>query len=74
MEIAFRMAASSGRLISDLRQVPTGAIYFGEPGTNGQHSFYQLMHQGWLFVGARGGGKFQEGFDELGVASCRVGG
>ncbi|CAK9026027.1 Glucose-6-phosphate isomerase [Durusdinium trenchii] len=26
--------------------VPTGAIYFGEPGTNGQHSFYQLMHQG----------------------------
>merc|ERR1719343_346459 len=24
----------------------TGAIYFGEPGTNGQHSFYQLMHQG----------------------------
>eukprot|EP00928_Gymnodinium_smaydae_P095033 TRINITY_DN80_c0_g1_i2.p1 TRINITY_DN80_c0_g1~~TRINITY_DN80_c0_g1_i2.p1 ORF type:complete len:565 (+),score=153.61 TRINITY_DN80_c0_g1_i2:211-1695(+) len=27
-------------------QVGTGAIYFGEPGTNGQHSFYQLMHQG----------------------------
>lgn len=26
--------------------VPTGAINFGEPGTNGQHSFYQLMHQG----------------------------
>merc|ERR1719223_1707070 len=26
--------------------VSTGAIYFGEPGTNGQHSFYQLMHQG----------------------------
>eukprot|EP00913_Durusdinium_trenchii_P031723 g29708.t2 len=26
--------------------IPTGAIYFGEPGTNGQHSFYQLMHQG----------------------------
>merc|ERR1712151_511396 len=24
----------------------TGALYFGEPGTNGQHSFYQLMHQG----------------------------
>lgn len=24
----------------------TGAMYFGEPGTNGQHSFYQLMHQG----------------------------
>ncbi len=25
---------------------PTGAIYWGEPGTNGQHSFYQLIHQG----------------------------
>ena len=24
----------------------TGAILFGEPGTNGQHSFYQLIHQG----------------------------
>jgi glucose-6-phosphate isomerase len=23
----------------------TGAIYWGEPGTNGQHSFYQLIHQ-----------------------------
>jgi glucose-6-phosphate isomerase len=25
---------------------PTGAIYWGEPGSNGQHSFYQLLHQG----------------------------
>merc|ERR1711990_945009 len=24
----------------------TGGVYFGEPGTNGQHSFYQLLHQG----------------------------
>ena len=24
----------------------TGALYWGEPGTNGQHSFYQLIHQG----------------------------
>jgi glucose-6-phosphate isomerase len=24
----------------------TGGIYWGEPGTNGQHSFYQLLHQG----------------------------
>jgi glucose-6-phosphate isomerase len=28
----------------------TGAIYFGEPGTNGQHSFYQLIHQGTRLV------------------------
>ena len=27
-------------------QAQTGAIYWGEPGTNGQHSFYQLIHQG----------------------------
>jgi glucose-6-phosphate isomerase len=29
---------------------PTGAIYWGEPGTNGQHSFYQLIHQGTRLV------------------------
>jgi glucose-6-phosphate isomerase len=29
---------------------PTGPIYFGEPGTNGQHSFYQLIHQGTRLV------------------------
>jgi glucose-6-phosphate isomerase len=28
----------------------TGPIYFGEPGTNGQHSFYQLLHQGTPLV------------------------
>jgi glucose-6-phosphate isomerase len=28
----------------------TGAIYWGEPGTNGQHSFYQLLHQGTRLV------------------------
>jgi glucose-6-phosphate isomerase len=28
----------------------TGAVYWGEPGTNGQHSFYQLIHQGTLLV------------------------
>ena len=28
----------------------TGAIYWGEPGTNGQHSFYQLLHQGTQIV------------------------
>jgi glucose-6-phosphate isomerase len=28
----------------------TGAIYWGEPGTNGQHSFYQLIHQGTSLI------------------------
>ena len=44
---------------------PTGPIVFGEPGTNGQHSFYQLLHQGTdivplQFIGFR---KAQTGFD-----------
>jgi glucose-6-phosphate isomerase len=30
----------------------TGAIYWGEPGTNGQHSFYQLIHQGTKLIPA----------------------
>ena len=29
---------------------PTGSIYWGEPGTNGQHSFYQLIHQGTRLI------------------------
>ena len=44
---------------------PTGPVIFGEPGTNGQHSFYQLLHQGTdivplQFVGFR---KNQAGMD-----------
>jgi glucose-6-phosphate isomerase len=27
-------------------EVPSGPVVFGEPGTNGQHAFYQLIHQG----------------------------
>jgi glucose-6-phosphate isomerase len=30
--------------------VQTGAVYWGEPGTNGQHSFYQLIHQGTKLI------------------------
>jgi glucose-6-phosphate isomerase len=28
----------------------TGPVYWGEPGTNGQHSFYQLIHQGTILI------------------------
>jgi glucose-6-phosphate isomerase len=31
-------------------EVPTGPIVWGEPGTNGQHAFYQLLHQGTRLV------------------------
>lgn len=30
----------------------TGAVYWGEPGTDGQHAFYQLLHQGTVFIPA----------------------
>ena len=30
----------------------TGAIFWGEPGTNGQHSFYQMLHQGTKLIPA----------------------
>jgi glucose-6-phosphate isomerase len=33
-------------------EVDTGPIYWGEPGTNGQHSFYQLIHQGTRLIPA----------------------
>ncbi|APT92988.1 glucose-6-phosphate isomerase [Corynebacterium phocae] len=32
--------------------VDTGEIYFGEPGTNGQHAFFQLIHQGTHLIPA----------------------
>jgi len=42
------MESNGKRVTMDGSAVPvsSGAIYFGEPGTNGQHSFYQLLHQG----------------------------
>ncbi|MBS0212790.1 MAG: glucose-6-phosphate isomerase [Proteobacteria bacterium] len=44
---------SNGKHI-DLEGMPvafeTGPIYWGEPGTNGQHSFYQLIHQGTRLI------------------------
>jgi glucose-6-phosphate isomerase len=44
---------SNGKHVTlDGRQVAynTGPIYWGEPGTNGQHSFYQLIHQGTRLI------------------------
>jgi glucose-6-phosphate isomerase len=34
------------RLDGSAVDYPTGPVVFGEPGTNGQHAFYQLIHQG----------------------------
>ncbi len=38
------------RLDGSRVEVQTGPIYWGEPGTNGQHSFYQLIHQGTKLI------------------------
>ena len=46
---------SNGKSVSsDGRRVDyaTGPVFWGEPGTNGQHSFYQLIHQGTLTIPA----------------------
>jgi glucose-6-phosphate isomerase len=42
------MESNGKSVTSDGKRVDyaTGSIYWGEPGTNGQHSFYQLIHQG----------------------------
>jgi glucose-6-phosphate isomerase len=46
------MESNGKRVTLDGRRVDyqTGPIYWGEPGTNGQHSFYQLIHQGTRLV------------------------
>jgi glucose-6-phosphate isomerase len=44
---------SNGKHVSldgDSIESPTGAVYWGEPGTNGQHSFYQMIHQGTTII------------------------
>ena len=43
MESNGKRVTLDGRVIDDYQ---TGPIFWGEPGTNGQHSFYQLIHQG----------------------------
>ena len=45
-QLTMESNGKSVRLDSTPVEAPTGAVYWGEPGTNGQHSFYQLIHQG----------------------------
>jgi glucose-6-phosphate isomerase len=54
----------------------TGPVIFGEPGTNGQHSFYQLLHQGTdtiplQFIGFRKSQRGEDRIDEKGHSSQR---
>jgi glucose-6-phosphate isomerase len=47
MESNGKRVTLDGGVISDYQ---TGPIYWGEPGANGQHSFYQLIHQGTKLI------------------------
>jgi glucose-6-phosphate isomerase len=49
-QLTMESNGKSVRLDSTPVDVPTGAVFWGEPGTNGQHSFYQLMHQGTRLI------------------------
>jgi glucose-6-phosphate isomerase len=46
------MESNGKRVILDGTPVDyqTGPVYWGEPGTNGQHSFFQLLHQGTMLI------------------------
>ena len=46
------MESNGKRVDLDGREVerPTGPVVWGQPGTNGQHAFYQLMHQGTRLI------------------------
>jgi glucose-6-phosphate isomerase len=49
-QLTMESNGKSVRLDSTPVDEPTGAVYWGEPGTNGQHSFYQLIHQGTRLI------------------------
>ncbi len=59
MESNGKRVDSQGRAVA----VATSAVVWGEPGTNGQHAFFQMLHQGpdvipVEFIAMRGGGKY----------------
>jgi glucose-6-phosphate isomerase len=51
-QLTMESNGKSVRLDGSPVTLPTGEIFWGEPGTNGQHAFYQLLHQGNRLVPA----------------------
>lgn len=49
-QLTMESNGKSVRLDGERVDYPTGPVTWGEPGTNGQHSFYQLLHQGTRIV------------------------
>ena len=51
-QLTMESNGKSVRLDGSPVQAQTGEVYWGEPGTNGQHAFFQLLHQGTKLVPA----------------------
>jgi glucose-6-phosphate isomerase len=72
MESNGKSVTAEGKVVAR----PTGPLVFGEPGTNGQHAFYQLLHQGTdiipceFLVAAAGHEAGMEAHHELLIANC----
>lgn len=49
-QLTMESLGKSVRLDGTEVSYPTGEVYWGEPGTNGQHAFFQLLHQGTQLV------------------------
>jgi glucose-6-phosphate isomerase len=49
-QLTMESNGKSVTLSGDRVDAATGPVFWGEPGTNGQHSFYQLIHQGTVVV------------------------
>jgi glucose-6-phosphate isomerase len=49
-QLTMESSGKSTTLAGERVDYETGSIYWGEPGTNGQHSFYQLIHQGTRLI------------------------
>lgn len=49
-QLTMESLGKSVRLDGTKVGVPTGPVYWGAPGTNGQHSFFQLLHQGTQLI------------------------
>ncbi|MDR3504905.1 MAG: glucose-6-phosphate isomerase [Acidocella sp.] len=72
------MESNGKRVMRDGSPVaqPTGPLVFGEPGTNGQHAFYQLLHQGTdiipceFLIAARGHEPELRHHHEVLIANC----
>ena len=51
-QLTMESNGKSVRLDGSAVQADTGEVFWGEPGTNGQHAFYQLLHQGTRIIPA----------------------